>query len=219
MRAEKERLIRLVYRRSSKFELLTGTLETPTQTMSFDEVSFETLMGMAGEALRGAPDHRLLIKREEAPYPMALPENIEHLLRTDVAAAIAALTIAPQRIQVTPTRKVRTDQLIGTLRYGHDTLADAFGEVVYLKARISARGPQIEDPVSGRWVPFSATEKVLLGESGRWVPVPTIELLALKASRYYLPRRWNDSDWISHDSLEAAYASYLKEKANAESAI
>jgi hypothetical protein len=233
VRAEQENVVTLTYRRSGKLEAYDGRVMGGGRDFQFDAVSFASMLERVGELLRSAPGSRLVIKREEAPYPLTLPENIEELLRTDVQAAIKLLTVPPQRVVVAPLRTPAraANELLGTLRYGYDTLADSIGELVYLKCRFSrADRVQVEDPVSGRWEAMTllhmaahcgnlplALGGVLMGDQGRWVAARVTDILALDQPRYYLPRRWNESGgWISHETLSNIYAFYQKEKANAE---
>lgn len=219
-------VVSVVYRREGKTEAFTGRIEDASfNDFHFSSVTFEALLELIGAALRRSPGYRLLMRREEAPYPMTLPPNIEEMLRTDVQAAIKAFTVVPQRIEIGVPRKPRPE-LVGTLRYGHDTLADALGDEVYIKVRAGARSAQAEDPVTGRWVPLILRGMVPhCGTSLRltglhqgvtcWASARVEDILALSKSRYYLPRRWNPSGgWISHDALAEMYAFYQKEKAD-----
>lgn len=215
----RQKLVNLIYKREGATETFTGVVEAPSSTFHFAGACFETLLEFAGEALRSSPGYRLLMRREEAPYPMTLPENIEELLRTDVAAAVRALTVAPQRVVVDAPKKPKTD-LLGTLRHGHDTLADALGDEVYLRSRQTPRGIQVEDPATGRWAPLSLRDKTV--HCGNlplrivvpgWVTARTADVIALGLHRYYLPRRWNPSQgFIAHETLIEMYEFYIKEK-------
>ena len=225
-RAEpRQKLVNLIYKREGKTETFTGMVESPARTFHFAGATFKTLLEFAGEALQCNPGHRLLMRREEAPYPMTLPENIEELLRTDINAAVRALTVEPQRVVVEPIRKPKTD-LLGTLRHGHDTLADALGEELYLRSRTSSRGMQVEDPATGRWAQLELRDKTahcgnlplqagVHPSNSVWVVARTADVIALGLSRYYLPRRWNPNQgWITHESLIAMYELYIKEKSD-----
>jgi hypothetical protein len=216
--AETTPVVVVIYKRDTKTsETFSGSISAPLAQYAFSEITFNQILERASEALLSAPDHRLVLKREEAPYPMLLPSDIEHLLRTDVPAAIAALTIGPQRVVVGKPKLA----VAKGLRHGHDTIADSFGEEIYLRRRPRV----VEDPSSGRWVPLLETDGRLqcrtlpllnvVGD-GRWVTARLLDILGLQRPRYYIPRGWNESrGWIAHDSLVTMYEHYLKEKADA----
>lgn len=219
-------LIQLVYRRDSRRETFTGTITTPDPLWSsgFSSLSFERMLELVGAELRRFPDLRLLIRREEAPYPMSLPPGVENLLRTDLPRAIEMLTLPPQRVVIGVPKKKEV-AVLGTLRYGNDTLADAFGEEIYVKVRLGREEIRVEDPITGRligltqipgqplrWGPLSF-ERYILARSGQWGTLLIQKLLAVGAPRYYLPRGWNPSgSWISHEDLAKLYDRYQKEK-------
>lgn len=210
-------IVLVVYKRETKTsDTFEGSIEGVGARATFLGYTFNQILEHTGEVLRNSPGHRLVMKREEAPYPMLLPEDIEDKLRNDLPAAIEALTVGPQRIVVgKPKALVQRG-----LRHGHDTLADALGDELYLRLQVRRDGSWVEDPVSGRWKPLTVDRLcgVLPVETvspyrGAWCTVKTAKLLELAVPRFYLPRGWNESrGWITHDSLAALYAQYLKEK-------
>lgn len=216
------------YRRDGKAETFSGHVsapdrEEPRHCVKFWSCTFSQILALAQEALLALPEHRLLLKREEAPYAMLLPDGLEDLLRRDLDAAVAALTVGPQRVIVgtTPKRPFH----MGSLRHGHDTLAEALGEELYLRARRRLASWEVEDPTTGRWTavvdgtPGRSMPRCgnlsLTSLIGPWATAATAELLELALPRYYLPRRWNPSEgWITHDSLVEMYEVYRKEKSD-----
>jgi len=80
------------------------------------------------------------------------------------------------------------------IRAGVDTLADAFGDVVYCRADTIGSG-HIECPGCGRWgASCIACGFTLAGEyQGQWFGVSVSALLASGLNRFYLPRKWNES--------------------------
>lgn len=219
----------VTYKREGSAETFVGNITADGYKLNFAGADFSSVLSLASEALRQLPGARLIMRREEAPYPMALPENIEEMLRVNLPGAIEALSPAPQRVIVGRPRKANPD-LIGTLRYGHDTLADALGDEVYLRARSSVdKALQAEDPATGRWVHLALTDdgSLLCGKlplqpkvhtsENRWVVARTDDVLALRLKRYYLPRSWNPSHgWIVHESLLDMYEVYRKEKSDVQ---
>jgi hypothetical protein len=111
----------------------------------------------------------------------------------------------------------------GLLRVGHDTIAEAFGDLVY--CAVDPASHQIECPGCGRWAEASTQRLAceitgcsirIMGKlTGRaWFVVGTDELLKLGLERYYLPRSWNSSrGWISRDELLAMFENFKKERA------
>jgi hypothetical protein len=126
----------------------------------------------------------------------------------DPAAAIQELSPPPRRVIVrSPVAVSATATVQPVFRAGADTLADAFGEEVYLKVRDG----RFEDPATGRWVPLGFEQKLV----GEWVRVAITDLLGLPADRFFLPRRWNVSGpWITRAALLEKYEEYMKEIAD-----
>lgn len=219
--AEPVKVVQLLYRREGKTDLFSGTIQSDQGDCPFSSATFNAILTLASEVLKAHPEHRLLFKREEAPYPMVLPENIENLLRTDLPAAIEALTISPQRIVVGVPKMDKEP----VLRHGYDTLSDALGDRVYIKYRNpSPDSVQLEDPITGRWVTAMRTVPGVVAYNGMvynlvvasmqlWCTVSLETLLNLGKTRYYLPRGWNPSGgWITYESLMQMFETYQKEK-------
>jgi hypothetical protein len=209
----------VLYKREGREETFTGSVRREGVTdITFAGATFNQILEFASDALKRAPECRLVMKREEAPYPMVMPTGFDELLRTDLPAAIEALTVLPRQVQV----GVHKQRVYTGLRHGFDTLADALGDEVYIRMRMAAAGVEVEDPLTGRWKSMLARDSatsvcgnliVSLASRG-WVAVNTEHLLAQSAGRYYLPRRWNPSEsWITHDLLTYMYDVYRKEKA------
>jgi hypothetical protein len=215
--------ILLTYWRDGKAETFSGTVDVDSADYhrAFSELDFRGLLFEAQRALLLFGSQRLVFQRKEAPYPMVLPTGLEELLIKNLDAAYQALSPEPREVIVGRSRPSRE----GALRHGHDTLAEAFGDVVYFRARTGKNNTTwAEDPLSGRWGVVEKEgqgwrlrqlliESVLFEQRFQWVTALTKDLLALGAPRYYLPRRWNPSGgWISHADLTAFYDSYQKEK-------
>lgn len=97
------------------------------------------------------------------------------------------------------------------IRFGHDTLADAFGDKVYIRRK----SENIESPFTGRWVTPEKAELSVEAHNDKWVSVEMEKLLKYRVQKYFIPRKWNpDSPWISYELLREKYDNYLKEKAN-----
>lgn len=224
-----QEVILLNYKREAGTDLFTGSVSGGGAKFHFSAAPFAKMFELVGEALRNAPDFRLVIKRDEVATPCTLPPSMEDLLRTNTPAAIEALTVPPQRVVVGERHKPRP--IVRPLRQGHDTLADAIGDCLYIKSKVNTFADnwlQVEDPVGGRWVPVEEREgllycgklpvQVILNIESKWAKVQTAHVLALGLPRYYFPRRWNPTGgWITHEALASLYDQYQKEKANVPS--
>lgn len=105
---------------------------------------------------------------------------------------------------------------------GHEVMATALGEFVYLHADLFANCPRCSTPAHlsrlsydylvcvrcGLW------ERCVVVEGAyRWVILPMELLLGLACGRFYLPTAWNPTTpWIDRKTLEEKYNAYLKEK-------
>jgi len=199
---------------------------------TFSDLNFEQLLRSLSSRLREYPDATAALMREEAGRfgYMKYEETMVKLLREDLDRAISIL--CPPRRVVMIGDKVETSATSRVhVRAGYDTLADAFGDVIYCKMR---RGGGVECPCCGRWGLVSCDKnqngyfrcKVgcdcpILGkaypmEHGGWWGIDIRVLLHETTSkRFYLPRLWNVSGpWVSHEALKKKYETYLKEKAD-----
>lgn len=203
--------LRLTYSRVGGKEL-SGEWELPTgEVRPFEGFTYEATMRATGELLQAYPEARLVIKRVEAPYEMTLPVAVEGLLRNDFDQAMEVLNPPPQRVVVAPIRR----QVKVGLRHGHDTLADAFGEEVY----VSRRDGLVESPFTGRWEPETGAHNLVASVAvpgpPEWMILSVELLLRVDAERYWLPRRWNPGEgWVTKEDLSAMLNTYKKEKAN-----
>lgn len=206
---------------------------------SFEQISFEDVMARVATVLMVVYDVRVFFKRTEREglQPVEIVgEELEELKRNPLAFA-QARTMEHRVIHVRD--KVQAaDAIEVTVRAGHDTLADAFGDELYLRRR----DKKVESPMTGRWVdldrddpsepfyifaggvvshgdgpePYGGTDITVREAGEQWVTTRTDELLQQEWGRYYLPRAWNESgSWISHEDLKQKYEQYLKEKSDA----
>ncbi len=177
---------------------------------------------------------RVIFQRTEREdiLPVELGERMLHLLKTDPLSAYRAMSYEP----ATSTTK---DAPVAA---GYDTLAEAFGEDVYLKM---ANG-RVEDPETGKWLTLGYGDKFgwrirrednkpetwikidVVDEApdgtgfaervafARWAKVRVEDLLEQGFERYYLPRTWNEEgSWITHDNLKARLEKYMAEREKA----
>lgn len=200
-------------------------LEDGEEIARFRDYSFATMLEHVRDELSSRPEYRLLFRRKGTPYPIALPREIEKLIREDVAQAIAALSPAPVKV-IVRERPRSKEPRARALFSGHDTLCDAFGEKVYARAKRDHEGNLLVESIeTGRWVRacndgdhyLVEGYRFELVEGGRlWAVFDTQRLLDEGLSRYYLPRMWNVDmqGWVSYDYLKTLYETYKKEKAS-----
>lgn len=189
--------------------------------MDFKDFSFARVMSHLARTIRGyEPGGRVTLVRSElkgSDYP--LDEATVELLRVDPAAAIRSMT--HDRTTVVVRDKLPSAVPSGLLRAGHETIADALGDRIYVAMDQSGR---FECVGCGRWregapdVMSCTIEHCLVKLRGHlhgktWYSVPTRDVLSLNLTRYYIPRGWNPSrGWITHADLNKMYRDFQKER-------
>ncbi len=225
--------VKLTYRREG--EKYVGLIEYKAKLLEFKEgLSFDQMMFETHRMLLQTPEGTpLCIVRLERPnaLPVRLEPKLLHQLRTDPLGYIKANTIAPRVIDM---RSERTSALVAGERYdmprtaglshGLDTLADAFGEKLYSKAKLRQRHWLYEHPGTGRWSDLRtiehwlgthATEVQPLDKKSGWLLLITEQLLSTDAERFYYPRAWNEfGSWISKEQLHMKLEQFRKDKSN-----
>ena len=228
--------VELTYKRVG--EAYDGTIGSSgvEPSLLFEGWGFARMMTEVYKFLVATPEAGLLIKRtdREGLLPAQLEPQLLHLLRTDPVSYIKANTVPDRMLDLRGAQ--RTSKLAASeghavpkttgLRHGFDTLADAFGEMVYTKARPSRPGqPQwlFEHPATGRWADLSTIEHWLgshdtevrpTGNSSGWLLIKVKLLLNTNAERFYYPREWNDfGSWITKEQLKMKLEQFRKDKA------
>ena len=166
--------------------------------------------------------------------PVSLSNETVLLLRTNPVAGIAALTYTQPQTPLGAVAKKKAETTVFTpppLRAGVDTLAQAFGPLVYVRVRDG----KAECPCCGFWIrnilqvpdggvadiTVVCTERCKnsfeLRAYSKWAAVSVAELLDIKsADRFYLPREWNYPQvWVSRTDLQTKYDMFTKEKEKA----
>jgi len=196
--------------------------------LAFRREPFAAMMTTLHRYLLVHYDAVVQLQRAESDkfMPIYMEQNMVELLRTDPAKYIQAHTIPHRTIDL--RKEERTSKLaekhvvpMPTIRAGHDTLAAALGDMVYL----SYRSNRVENPVTGRWCTISELERttglkvleVIQQDGGGWAVVSMEQLLKyddLYSDGYFLPRAWNEHGlWISKQALQTKYEQYKKDKA------
>ncbi len=188
-------------------------------------LSYEQLMVDASRAAAAHPELDVFIQRLELKPPVAvqLPQDMAKLLREDPIRYIRGTRFDVPTAVVEPQRSANVPIVPRPLRAGVDTLADAFGEEVYVRVRLPGEGTfEAECPECGRWAGFAmqaatgmflifcrkccvkaSVAKMLPVDrlepfptaqiSPRWAVLKTTTLLGRASARFYLPREWNTS--------------------------
>lgn len=201
----------------------------------FEGFTFAQMMTAAHRFLVNMPEAGLLIKRtdREGLLPARLEPQLLQLLRTDPVAYIKANTVPDRVLDLRgPDRQSKLAQSDAYvvprsegLCHGLDTLADAFGEVLYAKAKPMAGGYwRYEHPATGRWSDLNTIEHWLSshdtevrpsGDSGGWLLIKVELLLKTHTERFYYPREWNEfGSWITKEQLQVKIEQFRKDKAN-----
>lgn len=194
---------------------------------AFKGLTFSAKMRYLHNFLVELPNDTVVkLARSESPnmLPIFMEQNMVDLLRTDPAAYIQAHTIPHRTIDLRKndrTSKLAEKHVVPapTVRAGHDTLAAALGDVVYL----NYRNHRVENPFTGRWCTLAELEKTndvevleLIAQEGLgWVTVHMEQLLKLDGNTngYYLPREWNErGPWISKQALCLKYKQYKEDR-------
>ena len=196
---------------------------------------FSSVILALSDALKLVPDGAVVLRRTDRPGldEIKLDSQMRDLIRQDPDKYLAIVT-EPDRVVVVGDRKAkRSAELYRSphVRSGYDTLAESFGDHVYVRLRDDGK---VECPCCGRWsatiedipVPYTRPDgsplKIMVcaclaklsvkSVSGSWVEIITMLLLTNAVyGRYYLPRSWNPAGWISRDELSRMYESYFKE--------
>jgi hypothetical protein len=219
----------LLYRREGA-DLSTGGFYTTDETkhviilVQFQRLTYGAMMRALATYIQSNDYSAVFTQRtdrEMLPVQQMSAEEFE-LFKADPAAAIRRRIIPVQEVNL------RDAQERPPLRAGLETLADAFGDNVYVRGRTRATENELECPGCGTWsvvnrkgrVPTFDCKKCRMGTTlvdfsptGLWVGITVEELFETGVEQFFLPRAWNTyGNWISRDNLNVLYLTYLKEK-------
>lgn len=206
---------------------------------AYMNIKYENFILALSDQLKEYPGARLLFIRTDYSdtNPWLTHTAERDAIRDEPDKYIAANTGYDRRVLVRDQVPVSVRL---NLRCSYDTLADSFGDNLYIRIRDDGK---VECPFCGRWSAevldiansigpdggpvsnlqckclstFYETTMVLPRAKvvGPWVELETLLLLSCTAKRFYLPRSWNSgSGWIAHDDLMQRYDQYLKETQN-----
>jgi hypothetical protein len=216
-------LLILSYRRMGDgYEYELNGAEAPKKG---SDASFADVINVVSEVLRVSPDVELIFRRTDHAglRDLTIDTVMRDLIRNNPAQYIAETTVSERKVVVRDRPTEETQQYATPyIRSGYDTLAESFGERLYVRIRDDGK---VECPLCGRWtaeihedsiVPMLRCQCNATGVpgdlAGCWFAVTTEVLVTVKfLGRYYIPRLWNPNGWISCDELTKMYLSYLKE--------
>lgn len=223
------------------------------QCWIFSDASYESMLRQLSDVMNEYDTESVVFKRtdKEGLNLVELDAFTTKLIRNNPVQAAKQMSPAPRVVHIKSKVKVgdelhveavvqetaSVDSIKVTLNSGHDVLADAFGDLIYMRLKDNI----IEFPFDGRWKEFTtyrpanvdqealhipeyryASTKVMTWispwrVSAEWAVIPASTLLEVgkvqKIDRYFLPRAWNTSGpWISHADLKLRYEEYQKEK-------
>jgi hypothetical protein len=204
---------------------IVPTEETARCLEDFDRLPYTKMLVRFARELREFPEAKAAIMRIDRPglLPYALDEETTALLRTDPVAAIQSMTYTTPSLGKIHVVKEEKPLEVDPIRAGHETLADALGEQIYVKRRSSA----LECPGCGYWGPvhtnsFKCTKKCAREGHARtfrvtltklWAVFSTEDLLESTLPKFYLPRTWNVGRlWVTKAELIEMYTAYKAEK-------
>ncbi len=215
---------------------------------TFQDVPFRLIMNTLIKEVRDDPDAKVLFMRlEQQPIPIAveLDPHLVDLIHKDPVMFLRHMDPfegGSQRVQI-GRMNLRKDSVKNVapqpIPAGYDTLADAFGDFVYVRLK----GSKTESVWDGRWyewhhlpsypdIPdgFISIPDDLYKAPGcckltqdpffvneMWAKYSTKELLMVaerrKQDRLFLPRAWNKpGPWVRTEDLRKKYETFLKEK-------
>jgi hypothetical protein len=184
----------------------------------------EMITDLSRIMLRDGPDCRLVFRRTDGGrlVDYVVPDEERNQIRDyphvyaaekhDVTVVVRERPVSQERVKI-------------HIRAGYDTLADAFGDNVYVHHRDDGC---VECPCCGRWHARIEDETLVCRCNGSitsaklcgsWVELPTFDLVfgVPGVARFYLPRAWNNSGpWISREALSAKYVKFIKETSNGD---
>lgn len=197
-------------------------------TEGFELVEFKDLLSLLARTISKTQVARVVLRRVDQPslFPYVLDQPTVELFRSDPVAAIRSLSYEVPEVTIgkRPTQDYPVE--VKPLRVGYDTLADAFGDNVYVKTRATS----IECPGCGMWGNVTVNRtgqgvftchrkcasdfRVVISLSRLWAAVPVDSLLDNERTpRFFLPRAWNDGrPWITREELHDKYLAYKAEK-------
>lgn len=195
----------------------------------FEKVTFALMLARLAEQVScfGERDEKIgvTMRRSDLSQPaVRLDDETIMRLYVDPVSVIRSMSLAPTKIFL----RRQDPSTTSPLRVGYDAIAATFGDEVYIRRR----GDQVECPCCGRWanVGHSTPDPSLITasicrsgacraklaitlRSDRWASIAVTSLLANPdREKFFLPRDWTPSPWVTREDLEKKYRDWTKTK-------
>lgn len=235
-----DRTLHVRYRRVEGAELFDVELESPDEEIRLVGVDYPSMIAEVSRELNRSTYAQLVFQRtdREGLFPMVADDKEKDLIRDNPIRYVAMTSPENRKVIVRTLRDATINDLADrfrtynsngpVLRAGYDTLADSFGDDVYVRRRDD---DLVECPCCGRWhcrlteldefrielsCPCEFRHHGGGSVTGSWVSIPTQDLIDHKVERFFLPRAWNYAGpWIARDLLRRMYERFVRERDHA----
>lgn len=217
------------------------TEETEFETIDYKPMMKALAVVLKNWPLEDVPDLTVLVQRTDRAglLPYKLDAQTVALLRKDPVAGIEALSFstASPTVAELAAKTLASPPAPPTMRTGHATLADTFGDSIAFKVR----GHELECPGCGYWglyttpgllndperagmtfktafvCPKKCRGRFVVSCQKEWGFVEVDYLLnKTTLEQFYFPRVWNGGQpWVSREDLQKKLIEYKKEKEKA----
>lgn len=148
----------------------------------FEDNTFEEVIKAFSALAQDVPDAELFMMRlEQKPKPIAmhLDEQQATMLRENVEAFLRTISPPPQRVVIRKTDNIAVSATSAVFKAGHEALADAFGDEIYIRTRKWWKDERSSTPVwrgeiesvfDGRWKECHTI--VGINEDGKTISCP-----------------------------------------------
>lgn len=212
--------------------LYSGSVATPRGSIALADVPYSRIIELLHQEIKDDPEAAVLWARREVqnPEPELLEQWLVDSIKRDPSAAVAAMSPTPVVLDL---RDTRPQELAGSiLRSGHDILADAFGDWIYIARSEDGKA---DCPLCGRWHKSLATldngattadviecnaatrQLALERASDAWFRIKTYLLLRIPVERFFINCRWSwlmGGPWLTAQQLLAKFDRFKKERDN-----
>jgi len=181
-------------------EIFLRSGEERSTGTSFEDKSYAWIMARFAEVLKEHPSYGGVMDVLSGSRYIRHRVDIKTavLLRTDPAAAISSMHHEPRVVIVKDVIvPAVVDWVEVSVKIGHDTLADAFGDNIYLRLK----DEKVEFPFDGRWKSF--TSQITRGHTKETGEPWEREALWIPGYHGHVPER---AVWISPSKVTDSWA-------------
>lgn len=161
----------------------------------FNSETFGGMLHLLSDSLNFYPFAVLVFQRTDRVglMPVTLETEMRDLIRKDPEEAAEKMSPPPRTVMVDTEVKVSAR---ASVRTGHDTLADSFGDKIYMRLE----GDKIEFPFDGRWKSFTSYDD---SRNAGWEQK---ECLQIPEYMYKYPHKRPSGPWISPWKVSSLWA-------------